>query len=56
MASGTLGVNLYNWPREIYRRGFVKTGPGVRCFLYGDVEPFVRGIRAIADFRGEILW
>jgi hypothetical protein len=37
---GTVSVNLYKGSLEIYRRGFVKTVPGVRYFQYGDGTPF----------------
>jgi len=37
---GTLGANRYKGPLEIYRRGFIKTAPGVRYFMYADGTPF----------------
>lgn len=37
---GTLEAKLYKGPLEIYRRGFIKTVPGTRYFMYADGTPF----------------
>jgi len=37
---GTLGANRYQGALEIFRRGFLKTAPGVRYFMYADGTPF----------------
>lgn len=36
---GTLGANRYERSLEIYRRGFLRTAPGVRYFMYADGTP-----------------
>jgi hypothetical protein len=38
--SGRLQVAPYNGPLDIYRKGFVRTMPGVRHFMYADGSPF----------------
>lgn len=37
---GTVGANRYQGSLEIYRRGFLRTAPGVRYFMYADGTPF----------------
>ena len=37
---GTVGANRYQGALEIYRRGFLKTAPDVRYFMYADGTPF----------------
>ncbi len=38
--TGTIEVTPYNGNLEIYKRGFVKTIPGKRYFIYNDNTPF----------------
>ena len=38
--TGTLRANPYQGTLDIYRRGFLRTEPGVRHFMYADGTPF----------------
>jgi hypothetical protein len=38
--TGTLGANRYQGKLDIYRRGFIRTAPEVRYFMYADGTPF----------------
>lgn len=37
---GKVGVKPYQGDKEIYKRGFIKTEPGVRYLMYNDGTPF----------------
>jgi len=38
--SGRLQVAHYSGPLDIYRKGFIRTMPGIRHFIYADGSPF----------------